>query len=116
MSAEISAQDDRADCGQWIDCPHCAGKVLVHFKARVSILKVDIPGRTVAPVEPKKTWRDGLSGKQMNILDHAVRTGLFDSFVAALERGPHHGVPKNKEKYFLDWLCASRRKIIPQWA
>jgi hypothetical protein len=79
---------------------------------------VEAPNESATPTgaTKKKDWRDSLSGQQMNILDHATRTGLLDSFVAALERGPHHGVPKNKEKYFLEWLSMSRRKIIPAWA
>lgn len=114
----IEAKDDRTAGGDWIDCPHCNQKVLVHFRSKVWIQHAEGPGDTAVPRGEfkKKEWRDGLSGQQMNILDHATRSGLLDSFVAALERGPHHGVPKNKEKYFLEWLVMSKRKVVPEWA
>lgn len=117
---DIQPQDtDGVSTANWIDCPHCAGKVLVEFKTRVYIqsAKTASEAESVPPGELKaKAWRDGLSQQQVSILDHAIRTGLLASFVATLERGPHHGMPKNTEKYFLEWVKMARSRMIPEWA
>lgn len=111
-------QDDRTACGDWVECPHCSGKILVSFKSKVWIQKAETPSEHALPPnqKKKKDWRDGLSQQQVSILDHATRTGLFASFVAAMERGPHNGLPRNQEKYFLDWLKMCKPKIVPGWA
>lgn len=113
----VERLDDRVDCGEWIECPHCKEQVLVQFKAKTWIHSVETPGEATAPKKSKEqSWRDKLSGQQSAVLDQAIRTGLLESFIAALERGPHNGIPKNKEKYFLEWISMSKRKILPAWA
>lgn len=116
---EIQDVDDRVETGQWIDCPHCSEKILVGFKSKVWIQRLETvtnDGHTSQPRDKVKTWQDSLSGKQSAVLDEAKRTGLLDCFVHALERGPHDGMPNNKEKYFLGWLQHCKPRIIPEWA
>lgn len=115
---EAADIDSRTDCGDWIDCPHCNQKILVQFKSKVWIQKTEGPSDRTTPPRATKldAWEDSLSQKQKSVIEHAKRTGLYDSFVTALERGPHHGLPKNKEKYFLEWLKMCKQKLIPAWA
>lgn len=116
MSDDLAIKD-HADCGEWINCPHCQGQILVGFRARARITGVSIGGDTATPPNNRiELWRSTLSQDQLSILDHATRSGLLGSFVAALQRAPHHGLPSNTEKYFLDWCRMARPKLVPSWA
>lgn len=133
MPLITKSEDDRTeekhDRGEWIECPHCQKEVLIRLKAKITGIGVSNEN-TTSPSEAKaarivqavsadttvNTWGAALTGKQASVLAQAKRSGLFDSFVAALERAPHNGVPANKEKYFLDWLKLARSKVVPQWA
>lgn len=96
-------------------CPHCLERFSVLFGFSVRDVECAVVGAE-AGLTKDELWRQSLSQAQIGLLDSARRSGLLDSFIAALERGPHNGLPSNKEKFFLHWLKMAKPRIIPDFA
>ncbi len=101
---------DRPEGVRIVTCPHCNEELVIHLNT--SIAKVEKFLGYGADNEDR--WKANLSPDHAELLEWAKRSGLMNSFEAALRAGLN--VPKHIDKYFLTWLRLTKPSVIPQWA
>lgn len=64
----------------------------------------------------EKDWKQLLKPEQLQVLDDAKQTGVLQSFEVATKAAKVDQIPRNIERFFLNWLRAAKPMSIPSFA
>jgi hypothetical protein len=97
-----------------IECPHCQSLIELKTQMHLELTGVALSAGDDAPQEE---WRKTLTPEQRQMLDGLKANGTIEAFTAVLKetRLPEQ-MPKNAERFFLNWLRKAGAKAIPQHA
>lgn len=90
-------------------CPHCGGEVGVSL--RVEVIDVYIP-----VAKTFDNWRLELNPGQIEVVDRAKETGLFDAFTSVARHAIPDKTPRNMERFFASWINRAVSRAIPRFA
>jgi hypothetical protein len=90
-------------------CPHCENEICIEIFPRLDGIY-----KTEEATENSKylSWRGRLTKAEVAMLESAKMTGIFKPMLAAMEKSAAP-VPKNQEKFFLEFMRLAAPITIP---